>query len=499
MKKLRLFDSLKLVLATVACVFAIMPAHAATLPAGYTELEYIESTGTQWINTNVNEGTIDYMELKFETVNDSSGFMFVNGASQVGVKDSRYGTSEPGVYIIKQNVLNTKWYFTNETNGTTYTNGRVGASMLYLFNLNNSSGTNYKNKNVKIYYYKASKNDNLVFNAVPARRDSDGVLGMYDLADSNPATAFHTNAGTGTFVAGPVAQIKIATTKYNEESFAPVKTDLSAAVNAVEYVVSNTMSQAQAIDTIATTKQTRPDEGCTAKYCLLVEDEDGTPHWYPIAGANGVAHNLPDGYTELQYIESTGTQYIDTGVYASSNNVEIYLKTQLVGNATQEEDLVSNYGEALSTSTKGRLVIGYYTDYIFAYARNSSTVEGNARVTPTNINDVLEIHAKYDYNNSTKTLTINGISNTTPYTQGVSTDAYTLDLFRQKAGTPTSFFKGKMYNCKFIVDGILAFNGIPAKNSDGVVGLYDLADTNPATAFHTNAGTGVFGEGPVVE
>ena len=70
MKKLRLFDSLKLVLATVACMFAIVPAHAAILPAGYTELEYIESTGTQWINTNVNEGTIDYMELKFETVKD---------------------------------------------------------------------------------------------------------------------------------------------------------------------------------------------------------------------------------------------------------------------------------------------------------------------------------------------------------------------------------------------------------------------------------------------
>ena len=28
-----------------------------------------------------------------------------------------------------------------------------------------------------------------------------------------------------------------------------------------------------------------------------------------------VATDLPAGYTELQYIESTGTQYIDTGIY----------------------------------------------------------------------------------------------------------------------------------------------------------------------------------------
>jgi len=80
--------------------------------------------------------------------------------------------------------------------------------------------------------------------------------------------------------------ITIATTKYNEESFAPVKTDLSDAMDAVDDVVTRTMTQAQAIDQIANEKQTRPDEGCTAKYCLLVEDEDGTPHWYPIAGAD---------------------------------------------------------------------------------------------------------------------------------------------------------------------------------------------------------------------
>ena len=81
--------------------------------------------------------------------------------------------------------------------------------------------------------------------------------------------------------------ITIATTKYNEEQFEPVQNRLSDAVNAVEYVVSNTMTQAQAIDQIANEKQTRPDETCpVGKNCLLVEDENGTPHWYVIAGAD---------------------------------------------------------------------------------------------------------------------------------------------------------------------------------------------------------------------
>ena len=32
------------------------------------------------------------------------------------------------------------------------------------------------------------------------------TYGMYDLMDNNPATAFHTNKGTGEFIAGPVVQ-----------------------------------------------------------------------------------------------------------------------------------------------------------------------------------------------------------------------------------------------------------------------------------------------------
>ena len=77
--------------------------------------------------------------------------------------------------------------------------------------------------------------------------------------------------------------ITIATTRYNEEQFEPVQNRLSDAMDAVDDVVSRTMTQAQAIDTIATTKQTRPDESCPPfKKCLLVEGEDGTPHWYEI-------------------------------------------------------------------------------------------------------------------------------------------------------------------------------------------------------------------------
>ena len=44
----------KLLLGLIGLLFAI-PSWSATLPAGYTELEYIESTGIQYIDTGIKQ------------------------------------------------------------------------------------------------------------------------------------------------------------------------------------------------------------------------------------------------------------------------------------------------------------------------------------------------------------------------------------------------------------------------------------------------------------
>ena len=48
-----------------------------------------------------------------------------------------------------------------------------------------------------------------------------------------------------------------------------------------------------------------------------------------------------------------------------------------------------------------------------------------------------------------------------------------------------------MYACKIYNSGTLVRNLIPAKNSSGVIGLYDIANS----AFYTNAGSGTFTAG----
>ncbi|MCQ2581187.1 MAG: hypothetical protein MJ164_03390, partial [Alphaproteobacteria bacterium] len=81
----------------------------------------------------------------------------------------------------------------------------------------------------------------------------------------------------------PITDIKIATTKFVDDEFAQAEANLAATVQTIESVVSRTIAQTGQIATLHETKQTRPDESCPANMkCLLVQDEDGTPHWYPI-------------------------------------------------------------------------------------------------------------------------------------------------------------------------------------------------------------------------
>jgi hypothetical protein len=274
--------------------------------------------------------------------------------------------------------------------------------------------------------------------------------------------------------------ITIATTRYNEQQFAPVETRLDAAVAAVDTVVTQTMTQAQAIDQIATTKQTRPDEGCPAKYCLLVEDEDGTPHWYPIAGANGVAHNLPAGYTELQYIESTGKQYINTGVVFDSGSLKFEADVYTTSNISTEEDFIGNFtGASLSTGFVG----GFTTNITFLYSAPSNVNVPRVKQNSwqkyigefTNSNQMI-----LTYDGTTVSASRTGQYNSSPIVLFRGSESY-------KPATHIRLGIVSIY-----LNNTMVRDFIPAKNASGVVGMYDMVSGQ----FFTNAGTGTFVAGP---
>ena len=85
---------------------------------------------------------------------------------------------------------------------------------------------------------------------------------------------------------------KIATTARSEAAFERTKFVQNVAMRTIAHVVEKTINQANSIGELSGAKQTRPaddysdsenTENCPAGHqCLLVEDENGDPHWYKI-------------------------------------------------------------------------------------------------------------------------------------------------------------------------------------------------------------------------
>ena len=190
------------------------------LPTGYTALEYLESTGTQYIDTGVipnsNTGVIaDFQytdtrsgeQVVFGVVENNflidriSGIMYyaykqgrsLNGAFQMDEQTARYTVA-----------LNWKNSGTASMNDTTKQLSSVifsNSVSMYIFASNYIDHGAYIPMTGRIYNIKVSQNADMVRNFVPARRDRDGELGMYDLVSNT----FFTNAGDGEFIAGPDA------------------------------------------------------------------------------------------------------------------------------------------------------------------------------------------------------------------------------------------------------------------------------------------------------
>ncbi|MCQ2581010.1 MAG: hypothetical protein MJ164_02460 [Alphaproteobacteria bacterium] len=285
------------------------------VPAGYTQLEYIESTGTQYINVGkVGNSTYNY-KLTYQKTEAN------NPTAIFGARMGRsYNT---GAYFAFSYVTSTEaravCYFSDYVHdipysGSYYENGldtnkhtfectpitkiayidgntwQLQSSTttiewestipLVLFATNTTTTVPTNRQKLKVWEFSAQKpNGDYDFNLIPAKRISDNVVGMYDTVTQT----FFTNQGTGDFIAGPEVVIKIATTKFVNDEFAATEAKLATTVQTIESVVSRTIAQTGQIQVLQDTKQTRPDETCPANMkCLLVQDEDGTPHWYPI-------------------------------------------------------------------------------------------------------------------------------------------------------------------------------------------------------------------------
>ena len=205
------------------------------LPLEYKELEYIESTGTQYIDTNIYPNTSDIYELVFRFNNTTANY-----GSPIGIVEK---IEEIGTYMAISSTWTKNTFWMHPISGGNWTNTNVGFTTDNLFikydgqtnigQLNNITfdlGTHsnsdfsetmklfaYNNtgnwlqySSGKLYYCRYQRNNKLIRNFIPCKctklvTDADniqcqaGTIGMYDLVENK----FYTNKGEGTFVEGP--------------------------------------------------------------------------------------------------------------------------------------------------------------------------------------------------------------------------------------------------------------------------------------------------------
>ena len=197
-----------------------------------------------------------------------------------------------------------------------------------------------------------------------------------------------------------------------------------------------------------------------------------------IAGPEPV--ELPGGYTQVEYIESSGTQYIDTG-FKQNQNSRIVMSAQVTQQPSTHAWLFEG---RISTRSGGKSV------FLLGGAVWNADYNGGGRrkaFPDIGIFDALSID--FDKNS----LQINEDSFTWTTLTFQSTANLALSACNT-AGAISGYISAKLYNCQIYDNGALVRNFVPCQDPTGNVGLYDLVGAQ----FYGNAGTGAFVAGPEI-
>ena len=193
----------------------------ATL-TGYTQLEYLESTGTQYINTGIAPTNNVGMSVKYAwTRLGNSRYIFGSynphyylGITSKGVMAGAYGPSAGNTVLSTSVSVGTIYQYdinlynsgtvqfvglTPVTTLTPKTFNDTHKRFISLFSVDDGGNKGFSES--RIYHMQITDGSALVRNFIPARRNSDGELGMYDTVSNT----FFTNSGTDEFIAGPIA------------------------------------------------------------------------------------------------------------------------------------------------------------------------------------------------------------------------------------------------------------------------------------------------------
>lgn len=373
------------------------------LPDNVEQLEYIESTGTQYIDTGVFPSNNLKINIKACYTNSNSSYMLgSDNAYNAGIHirlDSKYigifGGSIMNTGVVSQvnvpvtiTLQNNKIYVDGQQkgSGTTQDVSKYSKSSIYVFCTHRGGEAKY-NASMRLYELQMYDGDTLIRDFIPILDEND-VAYLYDKVEKK----FYYNSGTGTF-------------NYKKKD----------------------------------------------------------------------SQNMQ--LTKVNYIESTGTQYIDTGVKPSnSTKVDIkFMYNSLNGFV---------YGSRTSSSGSGA-----HEFIINASGLVFPQFDGQHNEVSSSYNKIGE---EYILSNSQSGAYING-NLIKSYNTATFSSKHSMFLFglNQNGTVEYRKFIGRLYYCKIYNGDTLVRDFVPVIDGSNIACLYDKVEKK----CYYNVGTGTFSYG----
>lgn len=185
--------------------------------------------------------------------------------------------------------------------------------------------------------------------------------------------------------------------------------------------------------------------------------------------------SLPSGYKKLEYIQSSGTQYINTG-FKPNQNTKIELDVLSAEGTSSNIPYIFGTQDSSNNYFVATWVLGY----------------GNGMVTTgINLYDGKFHVVKVENGALYKDGSIIAQRTVSSFSIGVPIFLFAVNSSKQSIG----YGACKLRSCKIYDNGTLVRDFIPCKNASGAVGMWD--DVN--STFYGNAGSGTFTSGPEVK
>lgn len=199
-------------------------------------------------------------------------------------------------------------------------------------------------------------------------------------------------------------------------------------------------------------------------------------------------HNLPQGYTELEYIESTGTQYVISGVKPTSA-IRLTLDVEpMVAAITAQKSFFGSSYIPSSSGTRYFFVAGWKSDGIVLTTGSTTTFATyktlNADTTLRRMTievDCLNRKAFVDEGPEVALTNVN-----------TSTSMSEIRLLADGGGT--TILAARLYACQIELGNVLTRDFVPCISPSNVVGLFDIVNEK----FYSANGKGTFTPGPAL-